>query len=107
MLKQGKLDKCYTPYVRKYLDGSCYSGYLGHEHRLEETDVLLEQALQDYPYQTIGDNSIYELVGRWLCSRPARHTMDLLPTTEAFRDFILDRSNIAGILEFTLFELMR
>lgn len=90
MLKQGKLTKCYTPYVQQYVvQGSC-GGYLGHGYRTDETDRLIEQAIADQSGGVIRGYSMYDLMGRWLCSTFARYTMDLLPTIEDFKDFISD-----------------
>lgn len=106
MKLQGKLTKCYTPYVQQYVAGGGCAGYLGHENRTDETDILLEQTLAQYPEEFLNDTTTYELMGRWLCSKLARHKMDLLPTSAEFKTFITHEDNLEKLFEDAMYYLM-
>lgn len=82
---KGKLGKIYNNVIiQDYISGIYVFGYLNHEHRSNETDLILRRISQSN--SVIDENSMAE----WICSKDARHFMDSCETTEYFNINIPD-----------------
>lgn len=85
---KGKLDEIYNhPIVQEYLtgeiQGNIVGGYLGHENRTDETDIMLEETLNDEYLEL-------KVVATWVCSKSGRYFMDECNDIEYFKENILD-----------------
>lgn len=85
---KGNLDRLYeNKIVKDYLNQNLVFGYLGHEHRTEETDRELEDLLK---YNLGLNPKLEDMIATWMCSRNARHFMDLCDDIEFFRENIVE-----------------
>lgn len=91
---KGKLEKLYNnKIIQEYIDEfETVFGYLGHENRTDETDLVLESLLNnEYAMKIFNEDDIAD----WICSRPARHFMDMCDNLRYFKNNVID-----SILQF-------
>jgi hypothetical protein len=90
---KGKLDTIYyNPIIQDYIQDDVVFGYHGHGNRTDKTDILLEKALKDSFISQLIDE---DMISEWICSKTARHFMDLCEDEEYFKENVLE-----SIMEF-------
>lgn len=86
---KGSLNKLYdNKIIQEYIEeyGGAF-GYLGNDNRTKEIDLVLESLLtNEHAMKLFSEDYIAE----WMCSRPARHFMDVCNNIKYFKNNILD-----------------
>jgi hypothetical protein len=94
---KGKLNSIYnTNIIQEYISNGSVYGYLGHENRTANMDIILENIFTR-------SGTIYkEIICEWVCSKIGRHFLDDCRDEEYFKDNII--GSIIEMQKTLLFE---